>query len=591
LSVVKNVPVPETLIPTTTAQSASWETTVKLPQWVENDRKVLRFFGYFKESVVESSSENHRIRKIILYYYLEDDSMHLAEPRQDNSGIPQGVFIKRHKITREDGSFVTPSDLSVGSTVTLYGRTCFLVDCDSFTRQYYQDKLSIEQGPTLSYPDDPIDAYRATFNINKAKMASTAATAIASSENGPSSLTRRVNDFKSYIEARLGKPSHLLEGDRLRQFLENNRRVLRFWCVWDDRTILYGDRRPYVLHYFLEDDSVEILEVNENNSGKDPFPVFLKRGRLPKSPPHVNEMLTTKLKKEQAYTPGDLRIGSYINVLNRDFYLHDCDTFTRVWYQDNLGFAEDELAPIDVREPIIPKPRPALPAYNGYGTIEDSLQNCLSLMPKPPRRDLHKLMNKDKIILRFVVRIVNTDTHKHSDTDLARRFILSYYMMDDSILIFEQPVRNSGISGGKFLERQRVFKPNSEEVYTYMDLYVGGLIMVFNRAFELMEADDYTLTYMENYKDIFIMSDVEMMVRSLRAQVLGREEDIRAAFVAADTNGTGTIGPEALEKAVLDVGLKCTRHQLLSLQRRLDKEKEGVVRIEELLNILGIAAA
>lgn len=51
--------------------------------------QVLRFYGYFKESVVESNIENHRIRKVILYYYLEDDSMHVAEPRQDNSGIPQ----------------------------------------------------------------------------------------------------------------------------------------------------------------------------------------------------------------------------------------------------------------------------------------------------------------------------------------------------------------------------------------------------------------------------------------------------------------------------------------------------------------------
>jgi hypothetical protein len=34
-----------------------------------------------------------------------------------------------------------------------------------------------------------------------------------------------MDDFKGYIEARLGKPSHLLEGDKLRQFLENNKRV------------------------------------------------------------------------------------------------------------------------------------------------------------------------------------------------------------------------------------------------------------------------------------------------------------------------------------------------------------------------------
>ncbi len=54
------------------------------------------------------------------------------------------------------------------------------------------------------------------------------------------------------------------------------------------------------------------------------------------------------------------------------------------------------------------------------------------------------------------VKIVETETHKHSPTDLARRFVLSYFMMDDSVQIFEQPVRNSGIAGGKFLERQKV---------------------------------------------------------------------------------------------------------------------------------------
>ncbi len=74
-----------------------------------------------------------------------------------------------------------------------------------------------------------------------------------------------------------------------------------------------------------------------------------------------------------------------------------------------------------------------------YGTLEDSLQNCLALVPKPPRRDMHKLMNKDKIILRFTVRIVDTDTHKHSPTDLARRFVLNYFMMDDSMQVRRPP--------------------------------------------------------------------------------------------------------------------------------------------------------
>ena len=58
--------------------------------------------------------------------------------------------------------------------------------------------------------------------------------------------------------------------------------VLRFFCVWDDRRALFGDRRPYRLHYFLEDGSCEILETREANSGREPFPVFLRRAPLPK---------------------------------------------------------------------------------------------------------------------------------------------------------------------------------------------------------------------------------------------------------------------------------------------------------------------
>lgn len=40
--------------------------------------------------------------------------------------------------------------------------------------------------------------------------------------------------------------------------------------------------------------------------------------------------------------------------------------------------------------------------YNGYGTLLDSEQNCRSLIPKPPKKDLRKMVNKDGMILRFV---------------------------------------------------------------------------------------------------------------------------------------------------------------------------------------------
>ncbi len=35
-------------------------------------------------------------------------------------------------------------------------------------------------------------------------------------------------------------------------------------------------------------------------------------------------------------------------------------------------------------------------------------------------------------------------------------FVLSYFMGDGSLSIFEPPQRNSGLPGGKFLERMKV---------------------------------------------------------------------------------------------------------------------------------------
>lgn len=58
--------------------------------------------------------------------------------------------------------------------------------------------------------------------------------------------------------------------------------VLRFFCSWDNRKNLYGDKMPYVLHYYLVDDTVDVAEVHLKNDGRDPWPMLLKRAPLPK---------------------------------------------------------------------------------------------------------------------------------------------------------------------------------------------------------------------------------------------------------------------------------------------------------------------
>lgn len=74
------------------------------PTFVKLDKQVLRLYGYFKESVVESRLENFRIRKVTIFYYLEDRSIMITEPKMVNSGTPQGSFLNRQLVIKQDGS-------------------------------------------------------------------------------------------------------------------------------------------------------------------------------------------------------------------------------------------------------------------------------------------------------------------------------------------------------------------------------------------------------------------------------------------------------------------------------------------------------
>jgi DUF1126 PH-like domain len=52
--------------------------------------QVLRWFGYFREKVTDSAGEaEQRLRRIVLHFYLENDTVDICEPKQDNSGLLQ----------------------------------------------------------------------------------------------------------------------------------------------------------------------------------------------------------------------------------------------------------------------------------------------------------------------------------------------------------------------------------------------------------------------------------------------------------------------------------------------------------------------
>lgn len=85
------------------------------------------------------------------------------------------------------------------------------------------------------------------------------------------------------------------------------------------------------------------------------------------------------------------------------------------------------------------------PPYNGWGTDEDSLANCRLLVP-PANKNSRERCEPD--ILRFMARIIvglgeQEGCHGHEDRE-TRRFIVSYFLRDNTFMIYEPPVLNSG---------------------------------------------------------------------------------------------------------------------------------------------------
>ena len=148
-----------------------------------------------------------------------------------------------------------------------------------------------------------------------------------------------------------------------------------------------------------------------------------------------------------------------------------------------------------------PRPRDAVvvqvPPHNGFGDEIDSLGYVYDLIPKKPKIDFFKYVDNDKKVLRFTARF-NTKVPE----DDERRFIISFYLADDTISIFEPAQKNSGIIEGPFLERRKYKNVDkNNEFITPTDLPIGGDIKINGYSYHVLSCDEYTQNYLRTHLD------------------------------------------------------------------------------------------
>ena len=488
-----------------------------IPAHVAYEHLVLRFYAYFRETVPESNDETYRVRYVRIHVYLEDDTVMIEENHDRNSGIPQGVILRRMKVINPyvepvGDTFYTITDFNVGQSMDIFGVVYRLYACDKFTEDYYAS-IGIQIRP---FEEPPDDLY---------------------------SIRRKLTDRPirvTYINT---------DKTNLRRFLDFDGKVLRFFSTWDDRKALFGEKRKFILHFYLVDGTIEIRQILPVNSGRDPVSRFLMR---------------TKLKKpgtDEYYDDKDLYIGQVVDVFNRQFLLYDADDYTKNFLDNKFG--KHDWTPINVDE-YVPKGRPeiVLPPHNGWGSEEDSRGYCYSLHPKPPRKDIAKFIAKDGMLLRFAAKLKNPQPQ-----DANRKFVIAFYLADDTLAVFEIPERNSGFTGGKFIQRDRY--PNVRaggRYFTAADFKIGIDITINKFEFTTTVADEYAMNYMESLPDDFPQADLFDIICRIK-----REKDqielARKEIEQYDKDLIGYISPSMAEKIIAQ-NFRIENHEAATIVRR-----------------------
>ena len=372
--------------------------TSTLPSFLKHDRLVLLFNAYFEEEVQQSTIETSRLYKCDIFVYVEDGTIEIIQRKLENSGMHQGTFLRRARVPKssqiENGNteFYGAKDFKIGEEVEIYSRKFHIVSCNESTKKYLIENHGRTRSE-LEARDFPRDHFSEAV---KEKM---------KHECGKPGVNRnrKMHELKRIMESMLGKPTALTDRG---MFLECGTKVLSFGVIWDDRKRLYGDIQYFKLNYFLADDTIEI-SPNRKLEGRDNPSKLLNRSKLPR-----NSCETEGTKNY--YVWQDLKIGNYVNIYGRSMLIASCNDFTRSYYeQEGMPLKKDIVIQENEDAPVLSR---QIPAYNGYGSEEDSLRTCSgSLNPPPPKRDVTR-QHKSGIVLRFNAKLISDKVRKDKGT-------------------------------------------------------------------------------------------------------------------------------------------------------------------------------
>ena len=327
------------------------------------------------------------------------------------------------------------------------------------------------------------------------------------------------------------------------QYLSNDRKVCRFFA----EARCYDPIRRFVILCYLSDDTIEIREEFSRNSGLDEISVWFRRGKL-----HSNG--SPVLTSEDPNPPFDIRklnVGSTVEVVHQTFFIIGTDPFTRKWFQDmfEIELAIEANIPTKTEAKALVTPQPC----DQTGTDSDAVLRC----------SCRKLNG--------------------SLEEAGRGFIVSFFVRSNEVSIFEPNVRNSGIMGGRFLEKGRYMNKVTGKFMQASDMSYGSEFEILSHRFRVYEVDKKTQSYLDAPQRSPYQPQAESsgtssvqscLLQNLFASRPGFEKRLLKELCFLNHNSR-TASVELLGKALDNLGHSATKEQVVGSLKTLRLTFDG----------------
>jgi hypothetical protein len=208
-----------------------------------------------------------------------------------------------------------------------------------------------------------------------------------------------------------------------------------------------------------------------------------------------------------------------------------------------------DVTPVKIKKNPPQKIIHPIPAQTGIGSEEDSLLSVYFLRPEAKIKDMNKMFKSDKHVLRFSCKLISSLAE-----DEERKFVISVYARDETIMVYELADKNSGRIPCKFMERKKHKNPFTKKYYAEKDFTIGSTIYLNTFIFKLIESDEYTKKYMRDNPDVFTDSDMQAILN--RVRLVGNKSGNYEEFLVQVLKFVDPNNEEFVSKESVAEGLK-----------------------------------